>query len=56
MSELRIIPERSGTAFRLAKGERLVVIDPCGEQVPTFSRLMRATREGAILGPHTRLC
>lgn len=33
MSELRIIPERSGTAFRLAKGERLVVIDPCGEQV-----------------------
>ena len=27
------IPERSGTAFRLNKGERLVVIDPRGEQV-----------------------
>ena len=27
------IPERSGVAFRLAKGERLVVIDPRGEQV-----------------------
>lgn len=28
-----IIPERSGTAFRLAKGETLTVIDPRGEQV-----------------------
>ncbi|QNQ10757.1 DUF1989 domain-containing protein [Sphingomonas alpina] len=27
------IPERSGTAFRLAKGETLIVIDPRGEQV-----------------------
>lgn len=27
------IPERSGTAFRLAKGEILTVIDPRGEQV-----------------------
>jgi uncharacterized protein YcgI (DUF1989 family) len=27
------IPERSGTAFKLAKGETLVVIDPRGEQV-----------------------
>jgi len=27
------IPERSGTAFRLAAGETLVVIDPRGEQV-----------------------
>ncbi len=27
------IPERSGTAFRLNKGDRLVVIDPRGEQV-----------------------
>jgi len=27
------IPERSGTAFRLAAGDRLVVIDPRGEQV-----------------------
>ncbi|GAA0728588.1 DUF1989 domain-containing protein [Sphingomonas japonica] len=29
----QIIPERSGTAFRLSKGETLVVIDPRGEQV-----------------------
>lgn len=28
-----VIPERSGSAFRLAKGETLVVIDPRGEQV-----------------------
>jgi uncharacterized protein YcgI (DUF1989 family) len=28
-----IIPERSGTAFRLAAGETLFVIDPKGEQV-----------------------
>ncbi|TCQ07474.1 MULTISPECIES: urea carboxylase-associated family protein [Sphingomonas] len=27
------IPERSGTAFRLARGETLTVIDPRGEQV-----------------------
>lgn len=33
MSETIEIPERSGTAFRLAKGETLVVIDPRGEQV-----------------------
>ncbi|GLS46649.1 DUF1989 domain-containing protein [Methylobacterium brachythecii] len=29
----REIPPRSGTAFTLAKGDRLSVIDPCGEQV-----------------------
>jgi len=33
LSETHRIPERSGTAFRLAKGERLTVIDPKGEQV-----------------------
>ena len=33
MTETIEIPERSGTAFRLNKGERLVVIDPRGEQV-----------------------
>ncbi|MFZ8281189.1 DUF1989 domain-containing protein, partial [Staphylococcus aureus] len=27
------IPERSGTAFRLAKGDTLTVIDPRGRQV-----------------------
>jgi uncharacterized protein len=27
------IPARSGTAFRLATGQVLTVIDPCGEQV-----------------------
>lgn len=33
MSDAIEIPERSGTAFRLAKGETLTVIDPRGEQV-----------------------
>ncbi|MDB5705197.1 MAG: uncharacterized protein JWN66_2313 [Sphingomonas bacterium] len=33
MNPIVEIPERSGTAFRLAKGETLVVIDPRGEQV-----------------------
>ena len=33
VSETHVIAERSGTAFRLAAGERLVVIDPRGEQV-----------------------
>ncbi|TPG17674.1 urea carboxylase-associated family protein [Sphingomonas koreensis] len=31
--ETHTIPERSGTAFRLNKGDRLIVIDPRGEQV-----------------------
>jgi uncharacterized protein len=33
MSETIEIPERSGTAFRLAQGETLTVIDPRGRQV-----------------------
>jgi uncharacterized protein YcgI (DUF1989 family) len=33
MTEPLIIPPRSGTAFRFAKGEALTVIDPKGEQV-----------------------
>ena len=33
MTDTIEIPERSGTAFRLAKGEILTVIDPRGEQV-----------------------
>ena len=33
MSDVRVIPERSGTAFRLAAGQLLTVIDPRGEQV-----------------------
>ncbi|UUL83085.1 urea carboxylase-associated family protein [Sphingomonas qomolangmaensis] len=33
MSETIEIPERSGTAFKLAKGDVLVVIDPKGQQV-----------------------
>jgi uncharacterized protein len=28
-----IIPPRSGTAFRLDRGQTLTIIDPCGEQV-----------------------
>ncbi|MHA6722414.1 DUF1989 domain-containing protein [Sphingomonas sp. RS2018] len=33
MGDVREIPERSGVAFRLAKGQRLTVIDPRGVQV-----------------------
>jgi uncharacterized protein YcgI (DUF1989 family) len=33
MTTVHEIPERSGTAFRLAAGDRLIVIDPRGEQV-----------------------
>jgi len=33
VSETHEIPERSGVAFRLNKGRRLVVIDPRGQQV-----------------------
>jgi uncharacterized protein YcgI (DUF1989 family) len=33
MNETIEIPPRSGTAFRLAEGQRLIVIDPQGEQV-----------------------
>lgn len=33
MSAIEVILERSGTAFRLKAGDRLVVIDPRGEQV-----------------------
>jgi len=33
VTDITEIPERSGTAFRLARGETLVVIDPRGEQV-----------------------
>lgn len=33
MNDVTVIPERSGTAFRVATGQRLMVIDPRGEQV-----------------------
>jgi len=33
MIDTMVIPERSGTAFKLDKGAILTVIDPCGEQV-----------------------
>ena len=33
MSDISIIPERSGTAFELRRGQTLTVIDPRGEQV-----------------------
>jgi len=33
MSDTMVIPERSGTAFTLARGATLTVIDPRGEQV-----------------------
>jgi uncharacterized protein YcgI (DUF1989 family) len=33
VTDITEIPERSGTAFRLSKGDTLIVIDPRGEQV-----------------------
>jgi uncharacterized protein YcgI (DUF1989 family) len=33
MTDITIIPERSGTAFRIARGQTLTVIDPKGMQV-----------------------
>jgi uncharacterized protein YcgI (DUF1989 family) len=33
MSDNMVIPERSGTAFKLARGATLTVVDPRGEQV-----------------------
>ena len=33
MNDISIIPERSGTAFRLDRGQTLTVIDPRGQQV-----------------------
>jgi hypothetical protein len=36
------IPPRSGVAFALDKGQRLTVIDPCGEQVADLLAFARA--------------
>ena len=36
------IPPRSGTAFPLDRGQRLTVIDPCGEQVADLLAFNRA--------------
>lgn len=33
MNGISVIPERSGVAFRVARGQRLTVIDPRGQQV-----------------------
>ena len=51
------IPPRSGTAFTLAKGERLRVIDPRGRTGRRPPRLRpRRSRRGHLLGANARLC
>jgi uncharacterized protein len=48
MTELVTIPPRSGTAFQLAKGEHLTVIDPRGEQVSDLVAFSAADVREAI--------
>ena len=48
MNEPIIIPPRSGTAFRLAQGEFLTVIDPQGEQVADLVAFSAADTGEAI--------
>ena len=53
MNDITEIPERSGTAFRLAKGETLVVIDPRGEQVADLLAFNAADTEEVISSGRT---
>jgi uncharacterized protein YcgI (DUF1989 family) len=53
MSAVVEIPERSGTAFRLSKGETLVVIDPRGEQVADLLAFNAADTEEVISSGRT---
>ena len=53
MSAVTEIPERSGTAFRLGKGETLVVIDPRGEQVADLLAFNAADTEEVISSGRT---
>jgi uncharacterized protein YcgI (DUF1989 family) len=48
MTEPRIIPPRSGIAFRLGKGETLTVIDPEGQQVADLVAFSAANVREAI--------
>ena len=47
------IPPRSGTAFELAKGQRLTVIDPCGEQVADLLAFSKADVKEVISSGRT---
>lgn len=47
------IPPRSGVAFELRKGERLTVIDPCGEQVADLLAFAKADRDEVISSGRT---
>lgn len=47
------IAPRTGTAFTLAKGQRLTVIDPCGEQVADLLAFNRADVREAISSGRT---
>jgi hypothetical protein len=47
------IPPRSGVAFPLDKGQRLTVIDPCGEQVADLLAFARADTDEVISSGRT---
>lgn len=47
------IAPRSGTAFNMAKGQQLTVIDPCGEQVADLLAFNRADVREAISSGRT---
>ena len=49
----REIPPRSGTAFTLARGQRLTVIDPCGEQVADLVAFRRDDPDEVISSGRT---
>jgi len=53
MSETHRIPERSGVAFRLARGETLTVIDPKGEQVADLLAFNAADMDEVISSGRT---
>lgn len=53
MTETQRIPERSAVAFRLAAGDRLVVIDPKGEQVADLLAFSAADMDEVISSGRT---
>lgn len=50
---LHEIPARSGVAFTLDRGQRLTVIDPCGEQVSDLLAFARADSDEVISSGRT---
>lgn len=53
MSEFTRIPPRSGTAFRVAKGQRLTIVDPDGEQVADLATFSADDPDEAISNGRT---